>query len=118
VIKALDATDPGELPTVFARSRNTLSLAVSARSEPTPYLWRNAEYDEVHFVQQGDGAGAGPAVRQGWAGRRCSPGRPPWPAGLRGDGRPAAAIAARPRRVNMSALFSDYIDSLIDRIAR
>ncbi|SER35435.1 homogentisate 1,2-dioxygenase [Lentzea xinjiangensis] len=53
-IKALDATDSAELPTVFARSRNELTLAVSARTEPTPFVWRNAEYDEVHFVQEGE----------------------------------------------------------------
>lgn len=53
-IKALDAADPAELPTVFARSRNDLTFAVSARSEPTPFVWRNAEYDEVHFVQDGE----------------------------------------------------------------
>jgi homogentisate 1,2-dioxygenase len=39
---------------VFARSRNDLTLSVSARSEPTPFVWRNAEYDEVHFVQEGE----------------------------------------------------------------
>lgn len=53
-IKAADATDPSELPTVFARSRNDLSLAVSAISKPAPHVWRNAEYDEVHFVQEGE----------------------------------------------------------------
>jgi homogentisate 1,2-dioxygenase len=53
-IKAIDATDPAGLPTVFARSRNDLTLSVSARSEPTPFVWRNAEYDEVHFVQEGE----------------------------------------------------------------
>lgn len=53
-VKAADATDPSELSTVFARSRNDLTLAVSARVEPTPYVWRNAEYDEVHFVQEGE----------------------------------------------------------------
>ena len=53
-VKALDTTDPAELPTVFARARDKLSLAVSALAEPTPYVWRNAEYDEVHFVQEGE----------------------------------------------------------------
>ncbi|WP_413812453.1 hypothetical protein [Streptomyces sp. OE57] len=53
-IKALDASDPAEPPTIFARSSTGLTLAVSARSEPTPFVWRNAEYDEVHFVQDGE----------------------------------------------------------------
>lgn len=95
VIKALDATGPGELPTMFARSRNDLSLAVRARPGPTPYLWRNAEYDEVHFVQQPDGAGAGLQFgKVGQAGVAAQVGRRSLP-GLRDDGRPAAAIAAR-----------------------
>lgn len=53
-IKAADAMDASEPPTVFARSRNDLSLAVSALAEPSPHVWRNAEYDEVHFVQEGE----------------------------------------------------------------
>ncbi|MFR9803739.1 hypothetical protein ACL02T_15740 [Pseudonocardia sp. RS010] len=53
-IKTVDASDPAELPTVFAHSRNDLTFSVSARSEPTPFVWRNAEYDEVHFVQDGE----------------------------------------------------------------
>jgi homogentisate 1,2-dioxygenase len=49
-----DASDPAAGPTVFARSRNDLSLAVSSLAEPMPHVWRNAEYDEVHFVQEGE----------------------------------------------------------------
>ncbi|MFF3585150.1 homogentisate 1,2-dioxygenase [Streptomyces mirabilis] len=50
----LDRTDPAALPTVFATSRKDVTLAASARSTPTPFVWRNAENDELHFVQDGE----------------------------------------------------------------
>ncbi|MFJ8026786.1 homogentisate 1,2-dioxygenase [Streptomyces sp. NPDC096311] len=49
-----DRSDPEALPTVFAASRKDVSLAASARSTPTPFAWRNAESDELHFVQDGE----------------------------------------------------------------
>lgn len=48
-----DATDPWELPTVIATARSGLRLAVSGRCEPMPYVLRNVEADEIHFVQSG-----------------------------------------------------------------
>lgn len=49
-----DRTDAGALPVVFATSRKDVSLSASARSEPAPFAWRNAEHDELHFVQEGE----------------------------------------------------------------
>lgn len=40
-------------PVVFATNRDGVTLAVSGLSEPTPYAWRNVEFDELHFVQEG-----------------------------------------------------------------
>ncbi len=48
-----DRHDAAALPTVFATSRTGSSLAASARAKPTPYAWRNAENDELHFIQDG-----------------------------------------------------------------
>lgn len=49
-----DRDDPAALPAVFAASRAGVSLAASARSAATPFAWRNAENDELHFVQDGE----------------------------------------------------------------
>lgn len=49
-----DRDDPAALPTVIATSRARVSLAASARSAPTPFAWRNAENDELHFIQDGE----------------------------------------------------------------
>lgn len=49
-----DRSDPAALPTVIATSRNEAAVAVSGRTAPTPFAWRNAENDEVHFVQDGE----------------------------------------------------------------
>lgn len=48
-----DRADAAALPTVFAVSRVGVAVAASARTEPTPFAWRNAENDELHFVQEG-----------------------------------------------------------------
>ncbi len=52
-VECADATDPRALPTVFATTRNGVSLSVSRRSAPMPYVFRNTECDELHFVQEG-----------------------------------------------------------------
>jgi homogentisate 1,2-dioxygenase len=52
-VETEDRTDASKPPTVVARSRDDLSLSVSRLAEPSPYVWRNAEFDEVHFVQEG-----------------------------------------------------------------
>ena len=49
-----DRDDPTALPTRFATSRSGAVLSVSARTAPMPYVLRNTEHDEVHFVQEGE----------------------------------------------------------------
>jgi homogentisate 1,2-dioxygenase len=49
-----DQADPEALPTMVAHSRKGASLWVSRRSSPTSFAYRNAEYDELHFVQSGE----------------------------------------------------------------
>lgn len=48
-----DRDDPAALPAVFASSRNAVVLSASGRGESAPFAWRNAENDELHFVQDG-----------------------------------------------------------------
>jgi homogentisate 1,2-dioxygenase len=48
-----DHSDPTALPTPMMTSRAGISLSVSRRTEPTPYTLRNAEADELHFIQSG-----------------------------------------------------------------
>lgn len=48
-----DRNDPSALPVAFLAGRGGLSLSASALAAPTPYAWRNAEHDEMHFVQEG-----------------------------------------------------------------
>jgi homogentisate 1,2-dioxygenase len=49
-----DASDPAALPTTIATSRHGVVISVSGRSEPMPYAFRNAECDELHFIQEGE----------------------------------------------------------------
>ena len=49
-----DARDPKALPTVFATARSGLRLSVSQRSAVMPFVYRNVECDEIHFVQKGE----------------------------------------------------------------
>lgn len=53
-VDAVDRRDPESLPTVVATSRKGATLAVSRRTSATPFAYRNAENDELHFVQEGD----------------------------------------------------------------
>jgi homogentisate 1,2-dioxygenase len=52
-LEAPDRADPGALPLAFAASRVGVRLSVSARTAPMPFVVRNVEADEVHFVQDG-----------------------------------------------------------------
>jgi homogentisate 1,2-dioxygenase len=49
-----DRSDPTALPLAFAASRAGVRLSVSGRSAPMPFVVRNVEADEVHFVQEGE----------------------------------------------------------------
>ncbi|HEX6512222.1 MAG TPA: homogentisate 1,2-dioxygenase [Chloroflexota bacterium] len=53
-LKIDDRVDPRALPTTFATSRAGVRLSASAREEPMPFVVRNVEADELHFVQQGE----------------------------------------------------------------
>ncbi|HXQ52505.1 MAG TPA: hypothetical protein VN802_15530 [Stellaceae bacterium] len=52
-VMAPDRTDPEALPQVVAASRSGVKLAVSARAARMPYVVRNVEADEIHFIQDG-----------------------------------------------------------------
>ena len=53
-VECADATDASALPTVFANSSADVTMSVSRRTEPMPYVFRNVECDELHFVQEGE----------------------------------------------------------------
>ena len=48
-----DATDNGALPTIVATSRLGVRLSTSARRTAMPFVVRNVEADELHFIQAG-----------------------------------------------------------------
>ncbi|QGZ57532.1 homogentisate 1,2-dioxygenase [Paraburkholderia acidiphila] len=48
-----DASDPQALPTTVATSRIGVKVHVSARGAPMPFVVRNVEADEIHFIQSG-----------------------------------------------------------------
>lgn len=52
-VAVADADDPLALPTVVATSRAGAMLSVSRRRAATPFIFRNTEADELHFVQEG-----------------------------------------------------------------
>lgn len=49
-----DESSAGALPSVLANSRSGLRISVSGRREAMPFVVRNVECDEVHFVQSGE----------------------------------------------------------------
>ena len=53
-VECADATVAEALPTPIGVSRSGVTLSVSRRSAPMPYVFRNAECDELHFVQEGE----------------------------------------------------------------
>ncbi|UCV17783.1 hypothetical protein [Ferribacterium limneticum] len=48
-----DESSADALPTVIATSREGLRMSMSGRKEAMPFVIRNVECDEVHFVQSG-----------------------------------------------------------------
>ena len=52
-VKTEDQSDPEALATPVMISREGVELAISRRKAPTPYTLRNAEADELHFIQSG-----------------------------------------------------------------
>ena len=53
-VQIADRTDSRALPTTFATSRAGLRLSASARQAPMPFVVRNVEADELHFIQEGE----------------------------------------------------------------
>jgi homogentisate 1,2-dioxygenase len=49
-----DRTDPRGAPLAFL-ANGDIAIAVSRRSEPMPFYFRNADADEVYFVHRGEG---------------------------------------------------------------
>lgn len=52
-LRTEDQDDPEALPTTVATSRLGVKLHVSGRRKPMPYVVRNVEADEIHFIQSG-----------------------------------------------------------------
>ncbi|MNB97017.1 Homogentisate 1,2-dioxygenase [compost metagenome] len=48
-----DNSDAESQPLLVADSRQGVRLSVSRRSQPMPFVMRNVEADEIHFIQQG-----------------------------------------------------------------
>src|ERR1700751_2687202 len=46
-----DQDDAEALPTTVATSKLGIKLLVSGRRKPMPYVVRNVEADEIHFIQ-------------------------------------------------------------------
>jgi homogentisate 1,2-dioxygenase len=49
-----DQTDPEALPTVVATSKIGVQLLVSGRTKPMPFVVRNIDADEIHYIQSGE----------------------------------------------------------------
>lgn len=49
-----DEADPEALPVVFATAASGLRLSLSRRAAAMPFVYRNVEADEVHFIQSGE----------------------------------------------------------------
>jgi homogentisate 1,2-dioxygenase len=49
-----DQTDPAALPSVVATSKIGIQLLISGRAQPMPFVVRNVDADEFHFIQSGE----------------------------------------------------------------
>ena len=49
-----DQTDAEALPSVVATSKIGVRLLVSGRTRPMPFVVRNVDADEIHFIQSGE----------------------------------------------------------------
>ena len=68
-VQAQNTANPLDMPVVVATTKTGVRLAVSRRSESMPYVMRNVECDEIHFIQQGN-----VRVRTGYGTFDASPG--------------------------------------------
>jgi homogentisate 1,2-dioxygenase len=49
-----DREDPRAIMPPFLTGRSGLAISASALEQPTPYVIKNAEFDELHFIQDGE----------------------------------------------------------------
>jgi homogentisate 1,2-dioxygenase len=49
-----DRDDSSALPFTLLIGRSGLGVSVSGLSQPTTYVWKNTENDEIHFIQEGE----------------------------------------------------------------
>jgi homogentisate 1,2-dioxygenase len=49
-----DREDPRALVAPFLAGRSGLTISASALAHPTPFVRKNAEFDELHFIQEGE----------------------------------------------------------------
>jgi homogentisate 1,2-dioxygenase len=49
-----DREDPRSIVAPFLVGRSGLTISASALARPTPYVFKNAECDELHFIQEGE----------------------------------------------------------------
>ena len=49
-----DREDPRSVAGPFLVGRSGLAISASALARPTPYVFKNAECDELHFIQEGE----------------------------------------------------------------
>src|SRR6202051_5200484 len=49
-----DREDPRSVAAPFLVGRSGLAISASALARPTPYVFKNAECDELHFIQEGE----------------------------------------------------------------
>lgn len=54
LLEPTDKVDPEGDPVIFLQN-NDVRMMISRRSQPMPFLFRNADGDEVHFVHRGNG---------------------------------------------------------------
>jgi homogentisate 1,2-dioxygenase len=49
-----DREEPSSVASPFLIGRSGLAISASALARPMPYVFKNAEFDELHFVQEGE----------------------------------------------------------------
>jgi homogentisate 1,2-dioxygenase len=49
-----DREDPKSVAAPFLAGRSGLAISASALARPTPYVFKNTEFDELHFIQEGE----------------------------------------------------------------
>src|ERR1700748_2100194 len=53
-ITPADPIDPAGLPSAVATAKIGVQLLISGRTQPMPFVVRNVDADEIHFIQSGE----------------------------------------------------------------